>query len=309
MRTLYNQAGDPQGGGGGSGAPDPGAGNPPSDQPWHSLVLQGEGEQAKLNDPAQWLDKAPAPLAKFIKDQMTAARAKTDGMVRIPGEQATPEEWAAFHKAIGVPEKPEDYGLQPPAKLPEGVQHDAAMEAAFLSKAKELGLNKKQVEALRDWQVEAVGQSVMQAKQTMAQQIEAEKKELQARFGDKLDSTIAEGKSLLNAKGVPEGIKKYINEGGLDPQSGNFGGADFVEFAAWVSRATGEDRGAGGVRGGNNGNSVEHWQSVMKDKSHPDYIALARKDPDAVARYNAAYAAAAGSGLRTFSKKRIATHG
>lgn len=265
------------------------------EQPWHSLVLQGEGEAAKLNDPAQWLDKAPPPLSKFIKDQMTAARAKTDGMLRVPGEGATPEEIAAFHKALGVPEKPEDYGLQPPEKLPDGVQHDAAMEAAFLAKARELGLNKKQVQALRDWQIESVGTSAAQAREALAKQVEAERAELKAKFGDKLDSTIAEGKSLLNAKGVPEGIKKYIADGGLDPQSGNFGGADFVEFAAWVARATGEDRGAGGVRGGNSpGNTVAHWQAVMKDPKHPDYIALAKKEPDAVARYNAAYAAEVG---------------
>jgi hypothetical protein len=32
----------------------------------------------------------------------------------------------------------------------------------------------------------------------------------------------------------------------------------------------------------------------MKDPKHPDYIALAKKEPDAVARYNAAYAAEVG---------------
>jgi hypothetical protein len=40
--------------------------------------------------------------------------------VSLPGEKATPEEIAAFHKQVGVPEKPEDYKVAP--KLPEGFE-------------------------------------------------------------------------------------------------------------------------------------------------------------------------------------------
>jgi hypothetical protein len=289
MHKLFEPASDPAG-----GTLPNGGGGATAEQPWHSLVLQGEGEAAKLNDPAQWLDKAPPPLSKFIKDQMTAARAKTEGMVRVPGENATPDEIAAYYKAIGVPDKPEDYGLQAPAKLPEGVQHDAKMEAAFLEKAREMGLNAKQVQALRDFQLDYVGQTVAASRAEMAKVVEAEKAELKTKFGDKLDATIADVKALVNAKWVPEGMKKYLTEGAADPQSGQFAGADFLEFAAAAARAAGEDRGAATVRGSTGGMSIEEAKIIMGDSTHPQHAKWKAGDPELHKRISDAYNATMG---------------
>lgn len=44
---------------------------------------------------------------------------KRESQVRVPGKNASPEEIAAYHKAIGIPEKPEDYEFP---DLPEGLE-------------------------------------------------------------------------------------------------------------------------------------------------------------------------------------------
>src|SRR5690242_8897032 len=93
-----------------------------TDTPWHEGIVAKEPDGTeKLADPATWLDRAPKPLSEFVRAQMTAARAKTDGMVKVPSADAKPEEWEAFYRAAGRPEKPEDYGLKAPEKLPDGV--------------------------------------------------------------------------------------------------------------------------------------------------------------------------------------------
>lgn len=294
LQFLLNIEND-QGGGGGTPPPAftpsfEGAIKPDGSftEAWHQKAFGPE-----YNGPLAQA-KTFADVDKMLRDSMAAARAKTDGMVKIPGENATPEEIAAYYKAIGVPEKPEDYGLKAPEKLPEGVQHDAKMEAAFLGKARELGLNAKQVQALRDFQLSYVGETVAASKAEMAKAIEAEKAELTQRFGDKLDSTVATAKALVNAKWVPDAMKKYLNDGAADPQSGNFAGADFLEFAVAAARAAGEDGLAGGAKPmGNAGNTPAYWQNVLKDKSHPDHVLLNKQDPDAVRRYNEAYASQA----------------
>jgi len=53
--------------------------------------------------------KDVAALAKAFVETKKLVGKKTDGMVRIPGEAATPEERAAFHKALGVPDTPDGY--------------------------------------------------------------------------------------------------------------------------------------------------------------------------------------------------------
>jgi hypothetical protein len=72
-----------------------------------------EGEKTSLRD---WLKasgvKDIAGLAKIARDNQLALRAS--GQVKVPGEGAKPEEIAAFHRAIGVPDKPEDYALPVP---------------------------------------------------------------------------------------------------------------------------------------------------------------------------------------------------
>lgn len=67
-----------------------------------------------------WDEVGPALAAQFVNVEK-AVGAKTEGMVRVPGKDAKPEEVAAFRKAIGVPETVEGYA---DVRAPEGATLD-----------------------------------------------------------------------------------------------------------------------------------------------------------------------------------------
>ncbi len=64
--------------------------------------------------------KTPVELMRGLHQANVLLGSKANAVV-VPNEQSKPEEVAAFRKALGVPDKPEDYGVKKPEKLPEGV--------------------------------------------------------------------------------------------------------------------------------------------------------------------------------------------
>lgn len=86
--------------------------------------------------------KSADDVAAAYRNLEKAYSGKMEGLARIPGEGAKPEEVAAFHRALGVPEKPDGYTIEPI----EGMDDGRVQE--FLTEAHQLGLTPKQVNAL-----------------------------------------------------------------------------------------------------------------------------------------------------------------
>jgi hypothetical protein len=136
-------------------------------------------------------------LAKSLKESMTAARARTDGMVKLPvppAANAKPEtqaayaaELAAFNKALGVPEKPEDYGLKAPDKMPDGVTWNEGHAKEFAGLAHKIGLNPSQVKALHDFQMGLTTQSYQDFQKQQQEHEAAQDKEIMEAFGAQAD--------------------------------------------------------------------------------------------------------------------------
>lgn len=103
---------DGEGGADGSGGADP---------DWYDK-LSAEGGDAENPSNREWAKKAGLKdidgLVKALRDNQKAARAP--GKIAIPGENAKPEEIAAYRAAIGVPETVDGYEFTPP----EGVEAD-----------------------------------------------------------------------------------------------------------------------------------------------------------------------------------------
>lgn len=76
------------------------------------------------------------------------------GRVKLPGEKATEEEWGAFHKALGRPEKPDDYKIDLPA-MPEGLPQNGELLKTFLPVFHAAGLTQKQVQQIATKYAEA----------------------------------------------------------------------------------------------------------------------------------------------------------
>lgn len=84
------------------------------DPDWYSQVSADAAEgDTSLRD---WLKASNVPditaLAKIARDNQVALR--DSGRVKVPGDDAKPEDVAAFHRAIGVPEKADGYEFKAP---------------------------------------------------------------------------------------------------------------------------------------------------------------------------------------------------
>lgn len=133
-------------GGAGAGAGDQGGG---ADPEWFGqLPAEAEGDSPSLRDWAKAAGvKDIAGLAKMARDNMTALR--ESGRVKIPGADAKPEEVAAWHKAIGVPDAPEGYELRGPVgEDGKPVPLNEALLGPLAASAHKLGIPKTALEGL-----------------------------------------------------------------------------------------------------------------------------------------------------------------
>ena len=145
---AFAPEGEGAGGGDAAGAGGEGAGAGEENAFAASLTGEGFADFAKEQG---WSSADDA--VKAYQDQ----RAGFEGMIKVPGEDASDEDRAAFAKALGVPDTEDGYQFSLPEKMPENVQYDENLATSFKAKAKEIGLTPAQAQALHDFQMEAVG--------------------------------------------------------------------------------------------------------------------------------------------------------
>lgn len=204
-----------------SGGPTPGsdAGTftpPPAAPAWHAEIFDPStpGQFAK-----GWTDKLPDSLAdakptlanydsfekvvKSLLDNKRAATAKTDGMVRLPGPDAKPEDVAAFRKALGVPDVPDAYGLKAPEGLPPGVEWSDDLAKGFAEQAHKAGLAAPAAQQLAEWYVaQQTAQAQAQEQEVATMRADAEK-DLRSTFGKDYDAKIALAARTAQTAGIP----------------------------------------------------------------------------------------------------------
>ena len=138
--------------------------------------------------------KTDADLSGFIKS--SAAK------IALPGENASAEEIAAFNKALGVPDKPEDYGI---------TFKDEAEAALFKKNLEELqkaGVPKRQAENLiKGWQGE-----IEAKKAEIAQKYENSEKELSAEWKEQKENNKAEALKAAALLGFDKDVLGAIEQ-------------------------------------------------------------------------------------------------
>lgn len=140
--------------------------------------------------------KSLPDVMKSLVETKRLASGKLEGMVKLPGEGATPEELAAFHRALGVPEKPEDYGLTKPEGEAAKLWNEEEVNA-FLKEAHSKGIPKAQAEWLVNYQITqraAAMQKEMEEGRAFMQQRDAE---LRAAFGNNAEKEMNAAKRVL----------------------------------------------------------------------------------------------------------------
>jgi hypothetical protein len=86
-------------------------------------------------------------LAKNHVNVQALIAKKAEGMVKVPGENASEEEIAAYRKATGVPDSPEAYAYTVPADFPKDIPFDQKRFDDFRAVAFKAGMNQVTFEA------------------------------------------------------------------------------------------------------------------------------------------------------------------
>jgi hypothetical protein len=103
---------------------------------------------------ANWDEVGPTLAKGYVETKKMVG-----GSLKVPKEDATPEEQAAFYTALGRPETPDKYDIKVPEFPPEIVNPvtggpitlDQAVFKDFLAKAHGEGLSTKQAQGIMDW--------------------------------------------------------------------------------------------------------------------------------------------------------------
>lgn len=174
----------------------------------------------------------PEALARSYESLESKISAK--GIIP-PGPNATQDERNAFYKALGRPDKPEDYAFQKPEKIGDQAVPDAAWDAnraaKWQNKLHEIGVPKDQAQKIVE---AAIGESVegMSMISKAQQQIVAQGKDaLNKEWGSDYDKNLGAAQRAAEQFGFPKD-----HPGGNDPH--------FLKFLAKVGNAIGERPGA-----------------------------------------------------------------
>ncbi len=199
------------GDGGGQGAPGgspppAGAVNPYQPNDWrHGLfpALSADEKAVKA------LEKFKEPAAAI--KSLVELESYQGQSVRMPKDDAKPEEWTAFYQKLGRPPSVAEYNFERLA-MPQGVSVDPEMESALLNTAFEAGLNNRQAKALWD----SVARSEIRFQEQSVAEVRKARAELNKEWGVEFDKRFALSKkaaeflgedftTLLNTTKLPDG--------------------------------------------------------------------------------------------------------
>jgi hypothetical protein len=185
-----------------------------------------------------------------------------------PGPNATPEEKSAFYKALGRPDKPEDYGIKMPEKIgdkpfPKELWNEE-QAAGFAKWAHERGFNKEQVSALIEFDAMR-GMRDMETFTASSQKAQTEAvAALKQEWGADYAANLKLAQEAAKQAGGPELLAHPLAN---DPQ--------FIKAMAKVGKMIVENPTAG-ARGSSHAavSPAAEIASIMSDKKHawqPDY--------------------------------------
>lgn len=274
-------SGDPAGGApaGDSGAGDPGTGGDGGADPdWYNQLSAdvADGEKASLRDfvkarGAKTIDQ----LAKGLLDAQRAIHDK--GMVKLPGENASDDERAAFNKAIGVPDSAEGYAFEPPVDG-EGnpVQLNTDMLGRLAKAAHKAGMPAEAYKAV-------VGEFVAAQMEELAghnAERQAEAVDWANGQGDKRAAKLAAVDRGAQALGLEDGEVLKLRDG--------LGSKRAMEIMARLGEGVGEDvltGGGGGRQSFVNADQAQVQLDQMKGDPTVNAAIFIKGSPESV-RYN-----------------------
>lgn len=133
-------------------------------------LLKEAGMDNLTNTVAKY--KSADGLLKGAANLVNFAGKKVEGVI-VPSEGSTPEEIAEYHKAIGVPESPTAYEIQP-ENMPEGLEWNDEVSGFWQGKFHELGIGQDQAAQIAQAYSDFTGQQLEKATGVLTEQAHAE---------------------------------------------------------------------------------------------------------------------------------------
>jgi len=272
--------GDKSGGDKGAGGDAGQSGADPADLAWATGISaeKGDGEELTNRD---WLGKRGyKDFDAVVRDARNLERSlREGGKVKIPGEDAKPEEIKAFREAIGVPEKADGYEI----KLPdaEGGNYKLEIDAGFLEPMREIAHQHNVPKAAFEAMAQQFVTAQLEDMKAEAGQADADAAAKVKEWGQKADQNKMDLKRGAEILGLKRQDVAELQKGG------NVGRV--MDLLAKVGSLAGEDFFAG--EGGSQKfgvTSLEEAQSEL-DRISSDkdtYAKLKAKDPTTVAKYD-----------------------
>lgn len=167
---------------------------------------------------AKFNGKEVADLARSYGELEKKIGQKTEGMVKMPTASSTPEELAAFHRSLGVPESPDAYEITPP-DFAEELGWNPESLGPIKETAQKHGVTGAALNALIATQAEI---EKAQYEEAVAEQ-EAAVTALRNEWGANFDRNVTLAKRAADAAGIaadnpklndPEILRAFANLGG-----------------------------------------------------------------------------------------------
>lgn len=222
-----------------------------------------QAEPAQPVDKPDWLpekfwreDKADVEALSKSYQGLEQLLGKKANSVPVPNEKSTPEEVAAYRKAIGVPESPEGYKLKP-EQLPQGVTWDDSVAKRAAELAHRHNIPAAAMSELMKFDLERAALMNQAAASMIETQLEAGREELQRVYGDKMPEKI-------------ELARRAAVTAGVDPSSQGFVDPQVVKAIVSLAEKLSDDR---LIEGNQTGISSTRARArdIMTNESNPLY--------------------------------------
>jgi hypothetical protein len=136
-----------------------------------------EGEEWNRDTLGKFDGKSVTDLARSYAELEKKIGQKTEGMIKVPGDESTEEERAAFHAALGVPDSAEDYEISLPDEVTEGLDWDEGVMGPIKEAAHRIGVSPAQLSDLVAAQAQIEKEQVQLYQQEQEQAQEALRRE------------------------------------------------------------------------------------------------------------------------------------
>lgn len=184
-----------------------------------------------------------------------------------PSEKSTPEEVAAYRKAIGVPDAPEGYNLKP-EQLPEGVVWDENVAKRAAELAYKHNVPAAAMQEFMKFDMERAALMNQAAAQMIETQLESGRAELKAVWGDKMPEKI-------------ELARRAAVTAGVDPSSQGFVDPQVVKAIVNLAEKLSDDKLVAGDQTGAS-STRSRARDIMTNQANPLYARYQEGDAEVV---------------------------